>query len=221
MDIDVAMADRLLTTTRAVRKRLDLTRPVPLEVVRACLDVALQAPTGGNVQLWRWVVVDDREQRERIAECYRECWAAYRPTLDELRYPEGDPRREQHAPTVDSSQYLTDHIHEVPVLLVPCVSGYRADADLAWLGTLFASVMPAVWSFMLAARARRLGTVLTTLTMMRSADINDILGIPSNVMHCGVIPVAYYTGEGFSPAPRLALDAVAFSNRWKSPLPSA
>jgi nitroreductase len=218
MDIDVDMTDRLLTTTRAVRKRLDLERPVPLEVVRECLDVALQAPTGGNLQLWRWVVVDDEDQRSRIAECYRECWAEYRPTLDALTYREDDPRRAQHERSVDSAQYLTDHLHEVPVLLVPCVSGYQQGADLALLGTLFASVLPAVWSFMLAARARGLGSVLTTLTMMRADEVNDILGIPAHAIHCGVIPVAYSTGEGFSPARRLPLDAVAYSNRWKSPL---
>src|SRR5262245_57454785 len=136
MDIDVGMADRLLTTTRAVRKRLDLTRPVPPELVRDCLEVALQAPTGGNVQLWRWVVVDDADQRARIAACYRTCWADYRPTLDAIEYGEHDPRRAQHERTVDSAQYLTDHIHEVPVLLVPCVSGYHAQVDFAWLVTL-------------------------------------------------------------------------------------
>ena len=218
MDIDLAMADRLLTTTRAVRKRLDLMRPVPMQLVRECLEVALQAPTGGNVQLWRWVVVDDAEQRARIAGCYRECWAEYRPTLDELNYAEGDPRRSQHARTIESGQYLADHIHEVPVLLVPCVSSYNPNAPFFSLGTIFASVMPAMWSFMLAARARGLGTVLTTLTLMRTAEMDDILGIPANTTHCGVIPVAFYTGESFSPVPRLPLDAVAFSNRWKSPL---
>jgi nitroreductase len=119
---------------------------------------------------------------------------------------------------VESAQYLTDHLHEVPVLLVPCVSGYNPNAPLSWLGTILASVMPAMWSFMLAARARGLGTVLTTLTLMRTAEMNTILGIPAHVTHCGVIPVAFYTGETFSPALRLPLDAVAFSNRWKSPL---
>ena len=161
-DIDIANADRLLTTTRSVRRRLDLERPVPAELVEECLQVALQAPTGGNLQMWRFVVVTDVDKRRAIADVYRKAWDVYlqaAPTT--YAYRDDDPRAAAHPRVVSSSQHLADHLHEAPVLLVPCVMGRIDDTPHFRTVTALASVLPAVWSFMLAARARGLGTCMT------------------------------------------------------------
>jgi nitroreductase len=124
-DYDAVVTDRLLTTTRSVRRRLDLTRPVPLYLIEQCLTVAMQAPTGGNLQFWRWIVVTDPDQRARIAEVYARAWHVYRQTADAQQYRDGDPRQRQFQPMVDSAQHLADHLGEVPALLVPCIPGWR------------------------------------------------------------------------------------------------
>ncbi len=164
-DIDVAATDHLLTTTRSVRRRLDFTRPVPLDLIEECLTVALQAPTGGNLQFWRWLVVTDPEQRARIADVYLRAWTAYKPSVLAQEYADHDPRRRQAAPSLDSGQYLADHLGEVPALVFPCAPGLAPDNPFLTV-TVLASVLPAAWSFMLAARSRGLGTTLTTLTLM-------------------------------------------------------
>ena len=214
-EIDIANADRLLTTTRSVRRRLDLTRPVPPALIEECLAVALQAPTGGNLQLWRFVVVTDADQRAAIADLYRRAWDVYRQQTSAMyTFREGDPRASAMPRVLDSSQHLADHLHEVPVLLIPCVMSPLAGQPPFLTATLLASVLPAVWSFMLAGRARGLGSCMTTLTLMHEAEVAAILGIPEGVSQCGLIPVAYYTGETFRPVERLPMERVVSWDVW-------
>ena len=148
--------DELLTTTRSVRRRLDLERPVPRELIVDCIQVATQAPTGGNRQQWHWLVVTDPEKRRFIGERYRESWYAYasegRPT-----YEPGDPRRKQLKGVVTSARYLADHMGEVPALVIAGIEGRVDGRDNLDIAGLYGSIVPAVWSFMLAARLRGLG----------------------------------------------------------------
>ena len=215
-DIDIANADRLLTTTRSVRRRLDFERPVPLELIEECLTVALQAPTGGNLQVWRFVVVTDPDKRAAIAEIYRRAWDVYREAASTTySFREGDPRAAAHPRVQASSQHLADHIEHAPVLLVPCVMGRVDDTPPFRTVTTLACVLPAVWSFMLAARSRGLGTAWTTLHLGFQAEAAALLGIPDTVTQLALVPVAYYTGDDFKAADRRPVDEVVYWNGWR------
>ena len=220
-DIDIDNADRLLTTTRSVRRRLDFSRPVPVELIEECLTVALQAPTGGNLQVWRFVVVTDPDKRAAIADVYRRAWEVYREaSATTYSFREGDPRAAAHPRVQASSQYLADHLERAPVFLVPCVMGRVDDTPPFRTVTTLACVLPAVWSFMLAARARGLGTCMTTLTLMHEQDVAAILGIPDGVAQVGLIPVAYYTGDTFRAVERLPIERVVSWDTWGQAAPT-
>ena len=211
MDLDLATVDHLLTTTRAVRRRLDLTRPVEPEVIEECLRRAIQAPTGSNAQGWRWVVVTDPDTRSALADLYRATADVYLAAgRDMVR--EGD---EVQRRVVESAQYLSDHLHEVPVHVIPCVYGRPEGLDNAAAAGLYGSILPAVWSFMLAARSRGLGTALTTLHLPREREAAELLGIPENVTQVGLVPVAYFTGDDFRPAPRRPVEEITYWDRWR------
>jgi nitroreductase len=206
--------EELLTTTRSVRRRLDLTRPVPRELIVDCVDIATQAPTGSNRQQWQWVVVTDAQKRDVIGDCYRKSWYAYaassRPT-----YEAADPRATRQDRVRTSAQYLADHMGEVPALVIACIDG-RVDGqgNLAIAG-LYGSIVPAVWSFMLAARLRGLGTAYTTLHLAYEREVAELLGIPyATVTQAALLPVAYYTGETFRPADRIPLEGILHWGQW-------
>jgi nitroreductase len=207
--------DELLTTTRAVRKRLDLERPVPMELIRECLDSAVQAPTGSNAQGWHWIVITDPELRAGIAQIYREVALNY---MAKRKPPEetyaGDPDRIAVQERIgDSSMFLIEHMQDVPALLLACIET-GSDLPAGNQAGLWGSLLPGAWSFMLAARARGLGTAWTTLHLVREAEVAKLLGLPAGV-HQGVLtPVAYYTGDTFKPAPRGPLDDVLHVNGW-------
>lgn len=207
--------DELLTTTRTVRKRLDLSRPVPLDLVRECLDVALQAPSGSNRQGWQWVVIDDAATRAGIGALYREAVADYLDSSGSAaRLFADDPDRAPVQQRVgDSVAWLGEHLGEVPVLVLACLrAGERLPTGNQ--AGLWGSLLPAAWSYMLAARARGLGTAWTTLHLTREAEVAELLGLPADVHQGVLIPTAYYTGESFRPAPRAPLDTVLHLNRW-------
>lgn len=208
--------DQVLTTTRAVRKRLDLDRPVGREVLTECIDIALQAPTGSNRQGWHFLLVDDVDKRAALAELYGRAFDPY-ATSSSNDYPEGDPRHERFDFVRGSAVYLREHLHEVPVLLVPCSEG-RIPEDRApnfVTASYWGSVLPAVWSFMLAARARGLGTAWTTLHLVYEREAAEILGIPyDTISQGGLMPVAYTKGTDFKVAKRLPADAVTHWNSW-------
>jgi nitroreductase len=208
-------ADAVLTTTRAVRKRLDLSRPVDLAVVKECLTIALQAPSGSNRQEWQWLVVTDAAQRAAIGDVYRKACTAY---LESERAAgklfADDPERSAVQQRVHSSvAALADTMGQVPVLLIPCIQIGR-DLPAGNQAGVWASLLPAAWSFMLAARTRGLGTVWTTLHLAYESEVADILDLPAGVHQAALIPTAYYTGTDFKPAPRQPLDEVLHVDRW-------
>ncbi|TDE33343.1 nitroreductase family protein [Nonomuraea mesophila] len=207
--------DALLTTTRSVRKRLDLTRPVPAELVRECLEVALQAPSGSNRQGWHWVVVSDPELRAAIGGYYRRSFAAYRTSGGSAgSLFKDDPARAATQQRVsDSADYLSEHMGDVPVLVLGCIHtpGGLPEGNQAGL---WGSLLPAAWSYMLAARARGLGTAWTSLHLAYENEISELLGIPADVRQGVLIPTAYYTGETFKRAHRQPLDEVLHLDRW-------
>ena len=208
MSIDLAAADALLSTTRAVRKRLDFSRPVPRQVVMDCIRLAQQAPTASNSQTWRWVVVDDAATRAKIADLYREAAGSMLSDAKKAAHEHGEAQTER---VYGSAEYLADHLHEVPVHVLPYLVGRPYTG---FEGAYFASIYPAVWSFQLALRPRGLGTVLTTLTMMKEKEISQLLGVPEDMTQCGLLPVAYTIGTDFKPAQRPDVDSITHWNGW-------
>ena len=204
-----------LSTTRAVRKRLDFARTVPRDLLLECVEEAVQAPTGSNQQGWQWLFVTDQAKKRAIGDWYRESWYAY-AAAGRPEYADGDPRRAQQPRVISSAQYLADRMGDVPVMVIPCIEG-RVDgpstSNLAIAG-LYGSILPAAWSFMLAARARGLGTAWTTLHLKYEREVAGLLGIPyQNITQAALITVGYFTGEDFKPAERIPLDTVV---RWDS-----
>lgn len=207
--------DELLTTTRTVRKRLDLSRPVPMSLIRECLEVALQAPSGSNRQGWQWIVVDDPGLRRSVGDIYREQTEAYLASEGSAaRLFAEDPERAPVQRRVgDSVAWLAEHMGDAPVLMIPCI---RATPELPAgnQASLWGSLLPAVWNYMLAARLRGLGTAWTTLHLGREADVAELLGLPPGVHQGALVPTAFYTGDTFRPAPRVPLDEVLHVNAW-------
>jgi nitroreductase len=213
--------DELLTTTRAVRKRLDFSRPVDIDVVKECLEIALQAPSGSNAQNWHFLIVTDFDKKKKLADLYRRAWDAY------LNMPGSVPQLYQDDPVLgpvqqrvmSSGEYLTHHLEEAPVFVIPCVEA-RVEAVEAPMAVLFqastyASIIPAAWSFMLAARSRGLGTCWTTLHLLYEKEAADILGIPlEKVTQVALIPVAYTKGTKFRSAARKPLGDVLHLEAW-------
>jgi nitroreductase len=206
--------DELLTTTRTVRKRLDLTRPVPEVLIRDCLQVALQAPSGSNKQGWHWIVVTDAEQRRAIGEVYRRSTEQYLASSGAAGklFAEDSARAPVQQRVGSSVAYLAEHMAEVPVLVLPCLQVETLPAGNQ--AGLWGSLLPAVWSFMLAARARGLGTAWTTLHLAYEDEVAAILGLPDGIRQAALIPTAYYTGADFRPAARQPVDEVLHWDRW-------
>jgi nitroreductase len=210
------MPDELLTTTRTVRRRLDLTRPVPVSLVRECLEIALQAPSGSNRQGWHWMVVTDPEIRAGVGEVYRRAVEAYLASEGSAaRLFREDPARAPVQRRVgESVAYLGDRMGQVPVLVIPCLRLSSPRLPEGNQAGLWGSLLPAAWSYMLAARARELGTAWTTLHLTYEREVADLLGLPPDVRQGALIPTAYYTGRTFRPAARVALDDVLHVDRW-------
>ncbi len=224
--MDLQTVDHLLTTTRTVRKRLDLTRPVDRAVILECLGLALQAPTGSNLQNWRWVVVTDEGMRARVGDVYKRAIGPYNSFWDRsIDWSDKSLRR-----VVDSSIFLEQILPRVPVHVIPCALGTTAQSETFFeslgyggesLGNMVASgfygsIWPAVWSFMLALRSRGLGSALTTMHLALEREMGELLGIPDTVTQIGLIPVAHFTGEDFKPAKRRPPEEITYWNGWKS-----
>ncbi|MBW8755955.1 MAG: nitroreductase family protein [Sphingomonadales bacterium] len=211
MEFDLAMTDTLLSTTRAVRKRLDLDRPVPREVILECLELAVQAPTASNSQTWRWIVVDDADKRLALAELYRK---GAMPYLNAgIQAPA--EHAEQTGRVRDSALWLAENLEKVPVFVIPCVEGRPPEgAPPLMVAGMYGSIFPAVWSFQLALRARGLGSALTTLHLLQEKEAAELLGIPDNVMQVALLPVGYTKGTDFKPAQRPPVSGITHWNGW-------
>jgi nitroreductase len=207
--------DEVLTTTRSVRKRLDFDKPVQRDVLMECLDLALQAPTGSNSQGWQWVFVEDAEKKKAIGDVYLANARSYLSSPG-AEYAEGDTRGKRMGRVRDSATYLAEHMHEAPVLLIPCIYGREEKQPLGGV-SFWASLFPAVWSFCLALRSRGLGSCWTTLHLLNDGErtVADLLGIPyDQVSQAGLFPIAYTKGTDFRPAKRLPADRLTHWNAW-------
>jgi nitroreductase len=206
--MDISSVDELLSTTRAVRKRLDLSRPVEREVILECLRLAVQAPTASNNQDWRWVVVTDADKRAAIAEIYNSVGAEY---LAQQANTAKDPQARR---VYASATALTSTLAEVPVHVIPCIEKRVDGLPLVAAASAWASIIPAAWSFLLALRSRGLGSVWTTLHLAKEREVAELLGIPDNVTQVALFPVAYTIGTDFKPAKRPPVEDITSWNTW-------
>ena len=207
--------DEVLTTTRSVRKRLDFDKPVPRQVLTECLELALQAPTGSNSQGWQWVFVEDAQKKKAIGDIYLSNAERYLSQA-KWEYPEGDTRGERMGRVRDSATYLAEHMHEAPVLLIPCIEGREDQTPLGGV-SFWASLFPATWSFCLALRSRGLGSCWTTLHLVGDGERQaaEVLGIPyDDYSQGGLFPIAYTKGTDFRPAKRLPAEQVTHWDAW-------
>jgi nitroreductase len=207
--------NELLTTTRAVRKRLDLIRPVEREVIEECIEIALQAPSGSNLQRWHFVVVTDPKVKEELGKLYRKGAEEYFKVIPDNFANSADPKLRSRARLRESALYLVEHIEKVPAIVIPCY-GERPDGlssgDQAgtWL-----SIAPAAWSFALAARARGLGTAITTFHLAYEKEAAQVLKIPyDKIMQAALMPLAYTKGSDFKPSARKPASAVIHWDFW-------
>ena len=214
MDFDLAQTDALLSTTRAVRKRLDLDRDVPDEVLLECLQLAVQAPTGSNRQGWRWMVVRDADKKRQLAELYRQAGGDY--LAEAAKTVESGT---QTSRVMDSANYLAQNLERVPVMVIPMIIG-RLDtaAETGTAAGLFGSIIPAMWSFQLALRSRGLGSCYTTLHLGLERQAAELLGIPDHISQAGLLPVAYTQGTDFKPAKREPVENITYLDAYKNPI---
>jgi nitroreductase len=206
--VDIGSVDEVLTTTRAVRKRLDLTRPVGRDVILECLRMAMQAPTASNAQDWRWLVITDAGKRAAIAEIYRSIGAEY---LAHAAATESDPQTQR---VYRNALGLTETLAEVPVHVIPCLQRRFDGNDLLVASSAWASIIPAAWSFLLALRSRGLGSVWTTMHLAKERQVAELLGIPPTVTQAALFPVAYTIGTEFRPASRAPAETMTYWDSW-------
>ena len=204
--IDLAAADLLLSTTRAVRRRLDFNRPVERDVLLDCVRLAQQAPTGANAQGWSWVIVTDADKRAALAEIYRDASAEYFAAMTAA----DEQTKRVHA----SALYLREHFHQAPVHVIPCIRGRRDEVSPAAAPGFYGSILPAAWSFCLALRARGLGSAWTTLHLRLAERAAELLGIPDDYIQCALLPVAYTLGIDFRPAHRPPPETIVHWDGW-------
>lgn len=221
MDFDLSQTDALLSTTRAVRKRLDFDRDVPDDVILECLQVAVQAPTGSNRQGWRWMVIRDAEKKAALADLYRRAGGDYLAAAAEAAEPATQGKR-----VMDSANFLAQNLQDVPVMVIPMIIGRLDDlAEAPGGGNLTAgasgllgSILPAMWSFQLALRSRGLGSCYTTLHLALEHDAAELLGIPAHMTQAGLLPVAYTKGTDFKPADRPPVEEITYLDTYKNPI---
>lgn len=208
MNFDLAQIDELLLTTKQVRRRLDFDRPVPRDVLVDCIDIASRAPMGSNRELNNWLIIEDPELKFQIAELYRTSGSAY--------FGDGADRLRDSVQSrvLNSAMYLAERMHEVPALVLALRKGRVDETSAGDMAGFFGSVLPGVWSFQLALRARGLGSCWTTLHLAYESEAADLLGIPDDVTQVTLLPVGYYTGDSFSVAQRKPAAEITFIDRW-------
>ena len=215
--------DEVLATTRAVRKRLDFDKPVEPEVIKECLEAALQSPTGSNSQSWQWLVVTDSDQRSALAKLYQQGWELYTQMEGNVQtaYKGVDEDRiSQQSRVLDSATYLAQNFEKVPVMMIPILPGRFEGLPSMASAAMLGSILPGAWSFMLAARERGLGTAWTTIHLMFEEQAAEVLGIDyQSYTQCALITCGYSKGTNFKPAKRPPLETVLHWDRWEGEAP--
>lgn len=210
--------DEALATTRTVRRGLDLERPVDDTVLRECFELAHQSPTGSNAQSWQWIVVRDPERRRRIAALYRQAFDIYETLPDNAAGIYSGPdteRRAQHQRVMDSARHLASNLAAVPALIIPCATPRVDEAPHPLAAATYGSILPGVWSFMLAARERGLGTAWTTLHLLFEEAVAEIVGVPYHeVSQLAMIAVGHSTKQTFGRARRAPVDTFVHWETW-------
>jgi nitroreductase len=209
--VDTVVTDYLLSTTRAVRKRLDLDRPVEREVILDCIRLSQQAPTGSNAQGWQWLVITDEATRAGLAEIYRDASADYFASPAGGGSGTPDP---QSARVRESAMYLRDHLHRVPVHVIPLIKGRADQVPPQFAAGFYGGILPAAWSFQLALRSRGLGSAWTTLHLLQAERAAQLLGIPADYTQVAMFPVAYTIGTDFRPAKRPPVESIVHWDTW-------
>ena len=212
MEFDLDQVDQLLSTTRAVRKRLDFDRDVPDDVLLECLQLAVQAPTGSNRQGWRWMVVRDQAKKDALAEIYNRAGGEY--LREAAKTAEAGS---QTGRVMDSANYLAQNMQHSPAMVIPMIIGRPEDNANAGAG-LFGSIIPAMWSFQLALRSRGLGSCYTTIHLALESEAAELLGIPAHLTQAGLLPVAYTKGTDFKPASRPPVEEITYLDTYKNPI---
>ena len=214
--MDMSTVEKLLTTTRSVRKRLDLNREVPLEVIERCLKLAIQAPTGSNSQNWRFLLIADAEKRKQVADLYSKSFELYakESAAAAPQLPPDDPRAQRKNKVVNSAVYLSQNLASVPLLILVCSEGRVEKESVLTQASYYGSILPAAWSWMLALRAEGLGSAWTTLHLRYEEEVAKILNIPSTVTQSVLLPVAYFTGDDFRPAKRVPVEKLSYLDSW-------
>ena len=215
--------DEVLATTRAVRKRLDFDKPVEPEVIKECLEAALQSPTGSNSQSWQWLVVTDPDQRAALAKLYQQGWELYTQMEGNVQTAykgEDEDRISQQSRVLDSATYLAQNFEKVPVMMIPILPGRFEGLPSMASAAMLGSILPGAWSFMLAARERGLGTAWTTIHLMFEEQAAEVLGIDyQSYTQCALITCGYSKGTNFKPAKRPPLETVLHWDRWEGEAP--
>jgi nitroreductase len=221
--VDVQAVDHVLKTTRSVRLRLDLERPVAADLIESAIDVALQAPTGANAQTWRFVVVTDPDKRAAIAELYRKGSERYLAGDTGLsciglsvnqEYAADDLRQQRMARVVKSAVYLIENVHRVPVHVLLFIEGRFENEDVFTQASMWGSILPAAWSLMLALRARGVASAWTTFTLLYEAEMRKLLGVPDTYTQAVLLPVAWLTGGEPRAAKRFPAREVTYWEGW-------
>ena len=215
--------DEVLATTRAVRKRLDFDKPVEPEVIKECLEAALQSPTGSNSQSWQWLVVTDPDQRAALAKLYQQGWELYTQMEGNVQTAykgEDEDRISQQSRVLDSATYLAQNFEKVPVMMIPILPGRFEGLPSMASAAMLGSILPGAWSFMLAARERGLGTAWTTIHLIFEEQAAEVLGIDyQSYTQCALITCGYSKGTNFKPAKRPPLETVLHWDRWEGEAP--
>ena len=207
--MDLQTVDKLLTTTRSVRHRLDLMRSVEPEIIAECLEIAIQAPTASNRQNWQFVVIVDADKRAQVSAYYKQSFDLYIGGARQANVDNAQTNR-----VLDSAVYLSENMHRVPVLIIPCAEGRVETGSQQSQAGFYGAILPSTWSLMLALRARGLGSAWTTLHLRYEKEVAQVLGIPDNVTQAALLPVAYFTGEDFKPAKRRPAQEVTYWDGW-------
>ena len=223
--LDLASIHHVLKTTRSVRRRLDLEKPVPRALIEEAIDIALQAPTGANTQTWRFMVVTDAGLKAKIADYYRrgaEHYVAGKTGLSRTgvtamrEYDAADLRQQQRAAVIESGGFLMENLQKVPAYIIPCIEGRFETDDVFTQASMWGSILPATWSLMLALRARRIASAWTTLHLQFEKEVSALLGIPADYTQAALLPVAWLKGGDLKSAKRLPARELTGWNAWGS-----